>query len=61
MIEMNSDPKWIIEMAERENGCIVSVGGLIRLLAKVDIEPPAKPPEQPEDPKPLTPDATHTS
>ena len=60
MNEMDNDSKWIIEMAERENGCIVSVGGLVLKLAKIDFDPPA-PKAQPEEPKPLTPAATHTS
>ena len=59
MIDMTADPKWIIEMAERENGCIVSVGGLVLKLAKIDFDPPT-PPAQPEEPRPITPAATHT-
>ena len=60
MNEMDDDSKWIIEMAERENGCIVSVGGLVLKLAKIDFDPPA-PNAQPKEPKPLTPDAAHTT
>ena len=60
MIDMTADPKWIIEMAERENGCIVSVGGLVLMLAKVDFEPRV-PSKHTEEPKPVTPDVAHTS
>ena len=57
---MNTNHEWLIEMAERENGCCVSVGGLYVKLARMGIES-LPPEEQSEEPKPVTPDAAHTS
>lgn len=33
-MELDIDPDWLLEMAEKENGCIVSVGGLVTRIIK---------------------------
>ena len=59
MIQMSTNLEWLREMAERENGCCVSVGGLYIKLARMGLKAPP-PQEQPKEPAPVTPAATHT-
>ena len=30
-MQLKVDPEWLIKMAEKENGCIISVGGVLSL------------------------------
>lgn len=37
-MHMNTDPEWLRQMAEKEDGCIVSVGGLVHDLEAAEAE-----------------------
>jgi hypothetical protein len=35
-MRLNTDPEWLKQAAEREDGCIVSVGGLVTDLERAE-------------------------
>jgi hypothetical protein len=37
-MELNIDPKWLLDMAEKENNCCISVGGRNYLMIAMSVE-----------------------